>query len=74
MQAKPDRNRQLHALHPSAFHQTAKGYLLPDFYSGATGQPGRFSEGFSLRRLHLLPTPGKGLARPARSLREGETR
>ncbi len=28
-----------------------KGHLLPDFYSGATGLPGRFSEGFSLRRL-----------------------
>ena len=32
----------------------AKGYLLPDFYSGATGQSCRFvREGFSLRRLHL---------------------
>jgi transposase, IS6 family len=28
-----------------------KGYLLPQFHSGATGLPGRFSEGFSLRRL-----------------------
>ena len=27
------------------------GYRLPDFYSGATGQPGHFTEGFSLRRL-----------------------
>src|SRR5215467_14865927 len=28
-----------------------KGHLLPDFYSGATGLPGRFSsEGFLLRR------------------------
>ena len=27
-----------------------KGHLLPVFYSGATGLPGRFSEGFSLRR------------------------
>jgi ribosomal protein S18 acetylase RimI-like enzyme len=25
-----------------------------EFYSGATGLPGRFSEGFLLRRLHLL--------------------
>jgi hypothetical protein len=25
--------------------------MLPQFYSGATGQPGRFSEGFLLRRL-----------------------
>src|SRR5580692_5675928 len=30
-----------------------KGYLLPDFYSGATGRPGRFSEGLLLRRLHV---------------------
>jgi len=30
----------------------AKGHLLPDFYSGATGLSGRFTEGFSLRRLH----------------------
>src|SRR5271170_8403530 len=30
-----------------------KGYLLPDFYSGATGRPGRFSEGLLLRRLHI---------------------
>src|SRR5215831_18999896 len=43
-----------------------KGHLLPDFYSGATGLPGRFSsEGFALRRLQtgrpiiqgLRPTP-----------------
>ncbi|MBM3555500.1 MAG: PAS domain-containing protein, partial [Alphaproteobacteria bacterium] len=34
----------------SALH--AKSYLLLDFYSGATGQSGRFSEGFLLRRLH----------------------
>jgi len=32
--------------------KTAKSYLLLDFYSGATGQSGRFSEGFLLRRLH----------------------
>src|SRR5580698_4049040 len=30
-----------------------KGYLLPDFYSGATGRPGRFSEGLLLRRLQM---------------------
>ncbi len=29
------------------------GYLLLDFYSGATGLPGRFSEGFLLRRFHV---------------------
>jgi hypothetical protein len=27
---------------------------VPDFYSGATGPSGRFTEGFSLRRLHTL--------------------
>jgi hypothetical protein len=31
---------------------TDNGYLLPDFYSGPTGRPGRFSEGFALRRLY----------------------
>jgi hypothetical protein len=32
-----------HALHPPALCQSsAKGYLLSDFYSGATGIPGRF--------------------------------
>ncbi|WP_368413203.1 hypothetical protein, partial [Dongia sp.] len=34
---------------PSA--NQAKGYLLPDFYSGATRLSGRFSEGLLLRRL-----------------------
>src|SRR5450830_1258614 len=31
----------------------AKGNLLPDYYSGATGIPGRFSEGLLLRRFQL---------------------
>src|SRR6266702_4352505 len=35
---------------PSAFN--AKSFLPPEFYSGATGQPGHFSEGFCLRRVH----------------------
>ena len=35
------------------FTITAKSFPLPDFYSGATGQSGRFSEGFFLRRLHF---------------------
>jgi hypothetical protein len=42
---------ELHALHPPALAASDKGHLLPDFYSGATGLPGRFSEGFLLRRL-----------------------
>src|SRR5450756_715801 len=37
---------------PALCQSDAKGYLLPDFYSGATGIPGRFSEGLLLRRLH----------------------
>src|SRR5450759_5252740 len=36
---------------PALCHSDAKGYLLPDYYSGATGIPGRFSEGLLLRRL-----------------------
>ena len=28
--------------------------MLPQFYSGATGQTGRFSEGFLLRRLQIV--------------------
>ena len=43
-----DRNTHLHPP-PSAI--TPKGYLLPEFYSGATGLTGRFNEGFLLRRL-----------------------
>jgi hypothetical protein len=31
---------------------SAEGYLVPDFYSGAARLPGRFTEGFSLRRSH----------------------
>src|SRR5271155_5589056 len=30
----------------------AEGYLVLEFYSGAAGLSGRFTEGFSLRRLH----------------------
>src|SRR4030088_2703363 len=38
---------------PALCQSNAKGYLLPDFYSGcATGIPGRFSEGLLLRRVH----------------------
>ena len=31
-----------------------KGHLLPQFHSGATGLPDRFSEEFSLRRLEAV--------------------
>src|ERR1035437_10085726 len=37
---------------PALCQSDAKGYLLLDYYSGATGIPGRFSEGLLLRRLH----------------------
>src|SRR5271170_1214756 len=38
---------------PALCQSNAKGYLLPDFYSGgATGISGRFSEGLLLRRFH----------------------
>ena len=45
---------QFHPLHPSAHlcRAPANGLLLPDFYSGATGLSGCFSEGFSLRCSH----------------------
>src|ERR1700738_4921270 len=45
---------KLHHLHPPPSAITPKGYLLPEFYSGATGLTGRFNEGFLLRRLHML--------------------
>src|SRR5580692_2227180 len=49
-----------------------KGYLLPDFYSGATGRPGRFSEGLLLRRLqHLAPSMGRAAAEPSRTVSAG---
>jgi hypothetical protein len=32
----------------------AKDHPLPDSYSGATGLSGRFTEGFWLRRLHVI--------------------
>src|SRR3984893_15051433 len=39
---------------PALCQSNAKGYLLPDFYSGhATRIPGRFSEGLLLRRVQL---------------------
>jgi hypothetical protein len=44
---------ELHALHPRPLPLSDKGYLLLDFHSGATGLPGRFSEGFLLRRFQI---------------------
>src|SRR4051794_34582025 len=43
-------HRDLELLIPSPLH-IAKSFPMPEFYSGATGQPGHFSEGFCLRRL-----------------------
>ena len=37
---------KLHHLHPPPSAITPKGYLLPEFYSGATGPTRRFNEGF----------------------------
>src|SRR5258707_7554062 len=37
---------------PALCQSDANGYLLPEYYSGANGIPGRFSEGLLLRRLH----------------------
>ena len=49
---------EIHVLHPSPSAESkAKGYLLLDFYSGATGLPGRFSEGLLLRRLDIAKLP-----------------
>src|SRR5919112_446118 len=42
---------QLHELHPQPSAFNAESLLLLEFYSGAAGPPGRFSEGFLLRRL-----------------------
>jgi hypothetical protein len=56
---------QFHAFHPSAFNAPRfEGYLEPEFYSGAAGLSGRFTEGFSLRRLQ----------RPNRVLQEADLR
>ena len=43
---------KFHALHPSPRQKRQRLAQLPDFYSGATDQLGRFIEGFLLRRLH----------------------
>src|ERR1022692_64045 len=42
-----------HPSSPALCQSDAKGYLLPDDYSGATGIPGRFSEGLLVRRLQV---------------------
>src|SRR5262245_39986648 len=46
-------NRDSRPSSPAPCRLKAKGYLLPEFYSGATGRSGRFNEGLLLRRLHL---------------------
>src|SRR5215469_12259590 len=43
------------------------GYLLPDFYSGATGLSGYFTEGFSLRRSHRCHHHAAGVSLRVRS-------
>src|SRR5262245_8272672 len=44
-------NRDSRPSSPAPCRLKAKGYLLPEFYSGATGRSGRFNEGLLLRRL-----------------------
>src|SRR5712671_305892 len=55
---------KLHYLHPPPSAITPKGYLLPEFYSGATGLTGRFNEGFLLRRLHVIQGKKQATAMP----------
>jgi hypothetical protein len=43
---------------------TPKGYLLPEFHSGATELTGRFNEGFLLRRLHKRTPERKCISGP----------
>src|SRR5262245_61787459 len=50
-------NRDSRPSSPAPCRLKAKGYLLPEFYSGATGRSGRFNEGLLLRRLHLREIP-----------------
>jgi hypothetical protein len=60
---------KLNHLHPPPSAMTPKGYLLPEFYSGATGLTGRFNEGFLLRRLQASGAPPTATGRrciPAR--------
>src|SRR5271169_6255749 len=38
---------------PALCRSDAKDYLRPEFYSGATGISGRFSEGLLLRRVQV---------------------
>src|SRR5262249_56613666 len=47
-------NRDSRPSSPAPCRLKAKGYLLPEFYSGATGRSGRFNEGLLLRRLQRL--------------------
>src|SRR5664279_4103683 len=63
---------------PALCQSDAKGYLLPDFYSGcATGIPGRLTEGLLLWRSHPMtvayadPFPGVGIVRIADAPRDG---
>src|SRR3954466_12994275 len=49
---------QLHKLHPQPSAFNTESVLLLEFYSGAAGPPGRFSEGFLLRRLQSCAPRG----------------
>jgi hypothetical protein len=41
---------------PALSRLEAKGYQLPEFYSGAAAKSGRFTEGLLLRRLQAGPS------------------
>src|SRR5262249_32482019 len=49
-------NRDSRPSSPAPCRLKAKGYLLPEFYSGATGRSGCFNEGLLLRRLQVCET------------------
>src|ERR1035437_4291490 len=47
---------------PALCKSDAKGNLLPDYYSGATGIPGHFSEGLLLRRFQGILAQEQGIS------------
>ena len=62
-------NRDPRPSSPAPCRLKAKGYLLPEFYSGATGRSGRFNEGLLLRRLQTALRTGS--SRPGRGRSAG---
>src|SRR5205085_668048 len=52
----PNPSIKLHYLHPPPSAITPKGYLLPEFYSGATGLTGRFMRDFCSGAYRYKPS------------------